>query len=161
MRVYLENSVTSARIRQDWPDPADGVATERIFAAETNGVLQIVTSAITAEEIGRISKELYRLPHTEQYNQIEKVKSSSTMKAMAPPFFGEAYYYTENEIYKQLRRVLPDRMDAEHVFQAVASGIEYLLTIDERTMLKHRFAVYRICGVSLQRPSEFVAKFGL
>lgn len=54
-----------------------------------------------------------------------------------------------------LQKLLPDAVDAAHIFQAAKNGVGYLITVDQRTMLKHADAVSQLCGVRLANPVQF------
>jgi hypothetical protein len=51
--------------------------------------------------------------------------------------------------------VLPDVGDAEHVFQAAKNNVDFLITVDSRSLLTRSSAVVTICGVHLVTPLAF------
>jgi len=58
---------------------------------------------------------------------------------------------------RRLEQLLPDRMDARHIFAALRSGIECFVTVDDRTVLRHRDRLKTGFRVTALLPSELVA----
>jgi predicted nucleic acid-binding protein len=63
--------------------------------------------------------------------------------------------WQEDPLFNQLRNLLPDSGDAEHVFQAAKNKVSYLITVDHKSLLKYREAVEKLCGVRLVTPRTF------
>jgi hypothetical protein len=59
----------------------------------------------------------------------------------------------EDPLFTQLRTVLPDIADAEHTFQAARNSVEFLVTVDKNSFIKHAQAVKAIAGIQLVLPS--------
>jgi hypothetical protein len=57
---------------------------------------------------------------------------------------------------RQLQRLLPDRLDARHVFAVWRHGLEYFVTTDDKTILRYRLELERQFNVKAVRPSELV-----
>jgi hypothetical protein len=48
--------------------------------------------------------------------------------------------------------------DARHVFQAARNGVDYFVTCDVKTLVKHAAAVYEIVGIRVRLPSQVLAE---
>ena len=59
-------------------------------------------------------------------------------------------------LFKSLKAILPDEDDARHVFQAAKNGVQYFLTVDERTILRHRQAVEQCCELKAVDPEQML-----
>jgi len=67
----------------------------------------------------------------------------------------------EDPLFSQLKTALPDVADAEHAFQAARNCIDYLVTVDRHSFLKHAGTVKTICGVKLVTPSALEQAMGM
>jgi hypothetical protein len=52
--------------------------------------------------------------------------------------------------------LLPDAGDADHVFQTARNGIKFLITRDEKTVLRHHDAIESLAGVKVVSLRTFV-----
>jgi hypothetical protein len=62
-------------------------------------------------------------------------------------------------LWQKICGTLPDREDAEHVFTAAQNRAHFFLTLDNRTILKYRTHLERICGIIALRPSDFALEY--
>lgn len=60
-----------------------------------------------------------------------------------------------------LREILPDREDADHVFQAIKAGLDYFITCDKRTILAYASQIESRFPIRLRLPSDLVKELGL
>jgi hypothetical protein len=66
-----------------------------------------------------------------------------------------------HEILGKLRAILPDENDARHLFHAISNGVEYFVTYDKATILKHAGAVEREFPIRVLSPSQLVNQLEL
>ena len=52
-------------------------------------------------------------------------------------------------------KLLPDAADAEHTFQAARNGVDFFVTVDRRTILRHKAGVEAVCQLQLATPASF------
>ena len=129
------------------------------------------TSRKMADELEGISDE-YRASHTEIYEALKKV-----------PFVADGFQPqpTTNSQQSRVLGILPhpkvvkiesvirgprnqrpvDRADAQHLFQALEHGVDYFVTLDERTILRARDDIEAAYGIRLRRPSELLQELGI
>jgi hypothetical protein len=153
--AYLDTCIVSGLAKKDLA-PADASALLRILEAWNNGAINLVTSGVTKEEINRIPAE-YREPHAAIYSLLLNVPSAPTHVTRSRLFDGSVLSAVlhEDPLFNQLRNLLPDAGDAEHVFQAAKSKVDYLITVDRQSFLRHAVAVEQLCGVRLAKPVAF------
>jgi len=59
-------------------------------------------------------------------------------------------------IYKALKELLPDEVDAKHIYQASKNNIQYFLTTDEKTILSYSDNIMGISDVKTISPVDFL-----
>jgi hypothetical protein len=135
--------------------PADAAAFLRILEARKAGRVDLVTSEVTNVEIGRIP-EAHRVRHKMIYNLLTDVPAARThsfrgVLAVA----GGVHGHIPDPLFIALGKLLPDAEDIEHVFQTAKNNVAFLITVDNRTMLRHSSVVAQLCGVRLMTPVGF------
>ena len=65
----------------------------------------------------------------------------------------------EDSVYEELRVLLPDENYAQHLAQAILGGIDQVLTLDRRTILRYASELRDRFRLMVFKPSEFVARF--
>jgi hypothetical protein len=110
-----------------------------------------MASSIARDELEKIPVQ-YRNPHLAQYSLLGELSSGQT--TWADPVSRES---AVDPVYQALLGALPDRLDAEYIFQAHSSKVTTFLTTDAKTILRHRARIRSICEVNVMLPSEFVA----
>jgi len=155
--AYLDTCIVSGLAKSDLTG-ADASALLRVLEAWRTGEIELVTSDVTKKEISRIPAE-YRAPHLAIYNLLLDVPAAPTHIAGSRILHGTVLsaIWQEDPLFNQLRNLLPDAGDAEHVFQAAKSKMSYLITVDRASFLKHLAAIQRLCGVRLATPPQFEA----
>ena len=130
-------------------------ALELILRRFEEGSVTAVCSSAVGDELAKIPPN-YRGPHLEQLRQFGSVPRSEpgALTRLMPAGIPGAN--PARLLWDQLLATLPDQPDAEHVFIAACNRVQYLVTVDDRTLLKYRETVLRLTGVRLVTPSEFV-----
>lgn len=67
---------------------------------------------------------------------------------------------TQEDLGK-LRAILPDENDARHLFQAISNDVEYFVTYDKATILRHTAAIEQEFSIRVRSPSQLVTELGL
>ena len=99
----------------------------------------------------------HRTPHLEVYRLLRKVKvlsepSITQMSALCLPMVNP-----DHLTWSQIHTILPDDSDAKHVFQAAQHRVDYFVTVDKLTILKHKKALAARVGIRAVKPSELLA----
>lgn len=154
-KAYLDTCIVSGLAKGDIAE-AEVSALLRILDARTAGRVELLTSAVVNAEISRIPAP-HRTAHAAIYKLLADVPTAPTHltnpRLVNANIFQSAW--REDSLFTQLRNLLPDAGDAEHVFQAAKNNVEFLLTVDHRSFLKHENAIERLSGVRLTTPVAF------
>jgi hypothetical protein len=144
MKVYLDNDVVSAIGKDD--NAPESAALDRVLAAYGDGEVDLVTSTVTLKEIERYQgpqrpaiKQIFRL--------LKEVPNACIPMNRNDPLYDDL-----------LKRGLED-IDAWHVFVAAKNGCHAFLTCD-RLIHHYAAAIRQLCGLVVQKPSDFVASPG-
>jgi len=154
-KAYLDTCIVSGLAKGDLDAP-EASALLRILQARTAGRVELWTSDVVNAEITRIPAH-HRTPHAAIYELLTDVPTAPTHLTASRLLDGSLLQsaWREDSLFTQLRNLLPDPADAEHIFQAAKNNVAYLLTVDHETFLKHATAAKRICGVQLMTPVAF------
>ena len=153
IQVYLDTCIVSGLADPDLKE--EQRAAERVAALANSSRVSLVASSVAREELEKIPVE-YREPHLAQYSLLGQLSSAQT--TWLQPMSREA---ATDPVYQALVAALPDRVDAEHIFQAHSSNVTTFLTTDKKTILRHREHIRSICNVNVMLPSEFLASSSL
>ncbi len=156
LRVYVDTCVLSAVANRELP-PAERTAMDTIAGLVQSSALTLVSSHVALEEMSRIPGPPFAL-HLAQYDAVGKVSSDLTWEEFNP-----ATEITDLEVedptYEELRDFLPDEPDAQHLAQAKLGGIDHVLTLDQRTILRYAPELRDRFGILVFKPSDFVPWF--
>jgi predicted nucleic acid-binding protein len=161
MRAYLDLNVVMAITKNDFPN--ESTALNRLVEAYDEEKVELVTSTVTLEEIKR-----YRGPSPvveRTFRLLEKVPI-----ARWDELVGIRNQWNENTcinvpviqndpLYEKLLKLGLEVVDARHVFVAAKNECQIFLTCDG-VILDHRPAIEQLCGLVVQKPSDFVASQG-
>jgi hypothetical protein len=150
-KAYLDTCIVSGLAKDDL-DPLEQTAVMYLLEAHKQGDLKLVTSAVTAREISQIPEE-FRRAHSVIYSLLSDVPSVALGSITSLSLMGTPGPGRDDPMFESLKCLLPDPEDAEHVFQAAQNGVQYFVTVDRSTMLKHAAQVESVCGVKLVAPS--------
>lgn len=150
-KAYLDTCIVSGLAKDDLA-AGEQSAVMYLLESHKKGNLKLVTSAVTAREISQIPEE-FRRAHSVIYSLLFDVPtvllgSTTSLSLMGTPGPGR-----DDPLFEKLKCLLPDPEDAEHVFQAAQNGVQFFVTVDRSTMLKHATQVESACGVKLVAPS--------
>jgi hypothetical protein len=130
------------------------------------GEIMLCTSPVASEELARgpaqaraRNEDIYLLlddvPVADEQFHIPVLLGSFTFGGGG---FGGGGPIVQDAALAQLLEILPGEDDARHVFQAAKNGIDYFVTCDARTILKHAAAVQSAVGIAARLPSQVVAE---
>jgi hypothetical protein len=162
VKAYLDNNVVSSIVRDDAPDQSD--ALDRLLLAFEQGKIALVTSELTQKEIKayqgttrpamdwifRLLNEVPIVPWDELLGINAQVDEHTMINA---PMI------QNDPIYDKLLALGLETVDARHVFVAAKSACAVLHTCD-KGILTRGAAIKTLCGVTVQKPSDFVAGQG-
>jgi hypothetical protein len=158
---YLDTNLVSGLARENLGDEL--VALRELLWRRKQGAIELYTSHITAEELARIPAEL-RARHEDVYLLLDDVPAVGEQFQMPTVIRGGpgsrivGAPIVQDAALAQLRSILPDETDARHVFQAAKNGVDYFVTCDYRTIVKHAAAVQAAVGIVACLPSQLVAE---
>jgi hypothetical protein len=153
-RAYLDTCIVSGLANDDL-SPSDTSALHRILKGMKAGRVELVTSDVAATEINQIP-EAYRMLHAVIYNLLADVPTAATHRTDSGlTLMGVGGGRREDPLFTDLKKLLPDARDAEHVFQAAKNDVAFLITVDRRSFLSHSAAVAQLCHVQLITPVAF------
>lgn len=154
--LYVDTCVLSAVANGELP-AAERAAMDTIDGWVQSSSVTLFSSPVALEEMSRIPDPHFAR-HLQQYNAVGKVSSDLTWEE-----YNAATEVTDLEVedptYEELRDLLPDEPDAQHLAQAKLAGIDHVLTLDERTILSHATELQERFGIRVLKPSAFVSLF--
>jgi predicted nucleic acid-binding protein len=154
--VYVDTCVLSAVANRELP-PVEGAAMDTIAALVQSSAVTLFSSPVVLEEMSRIPGPHFAL-HLAQYDAIGKVSSNLTWEEFNPAT-EITDLEVEEPVYEDLRDLLPDEPDAQHLAQAKLAGIDHVLTLDQRTILRYAEELRDRFGIQVFKPSAFVPWF--
>jgi hypothetical protein len=124
LKAYLDSCVVSG-LAKDELSAEDTSALVMILEAHKAGRIALVSSKLVQDEIAKIPAA-YRLRHTVIYSLLADVPLVDPT-VRTPPFKPTSYPYglEPAPLLEKLEAILPDKADAEHVYQAVRNGTPY------------------------------------
>ena len=152
-KAYLDTCIVSGLAKEDLPQSEQVALLEilRLHKAET---IQLVTSVVVKEEIDKIPVE-HRGKHEVIYNLLANIAISRVSWTDSGLLLrGVGGGTRVDPLYSELKRLLPDEFDVQHVFQAIKSGADYFVTTDSRTILRYSEALQSKYGLRAITPSE-------
>jgi len=160
IRVYVDTSLVSADARGQL-DATEQRAYDTIKIMRGNGEIEFWSSHVVTEELGGIP-EAYRAPHSALQDGMPKVSSNVTWvdEELVPDPLGGGFVeeeIVEDQLFTALQGLLRDYNDARHLAHAKLYGIDIVLTVDERSILRLRDELRERFGIRVFKPSEFVA----
>jgi predicted nucleic acid-binding protein len=163
MKIYLDNNVVSAIAKDDTATESD--ALDRLLAAYEKGKVDLVTSEVTEKEINcyvglnqTLVKRTFRL--------LKKVPVVRWDELLGIHNYGDSRTWINspmirNEpLYDSFLKLGLKPVDAQHLFVAANQGCNTFLTNDGG-ILARASGFRQLCGLTVQRPSDLVAKLGL
>lgn len=153
IKAYLDTCIVSGLAKEDLPS-AEQMALLIILRFHKSGDVQLVTSILVKEEIDKIPEE-HRMRHEIVYNLLANIPVSQvSWTDSGLTLMGVGGGKKVDSLYLELKALLPDELDAQHIFQAVKSGAKYFVTTDNHTILKYREALITKYNLSVIAPSE-------
>ena len=163
MKAYLDNNVVSSIVKDDIVSESDALS--RLLEAADEGKVQLVTSEITLDEIRRAPSK-YRPPQERTFRLLEKVPVVRWEELLFITNDGSGNNWPiirSEPLYENILALGLEVTDAKHLFVAAQQSCAVFLTCDNtpRTgILRRATALEALCGMVVQRPSEFVATHG-
>ncbi len=162
VKAYLDNDIVSAIARNDKPDQSD--ALDRLLAAYEERRVDLVTSELTHQEIKNYKGNM-RSPIERIFRLLAKVSIirwdeliGINSQIDAKTVINSPMIHND-PIYDKLLRMGVKTVDAQHMFMATKSACGFFLTCD-KGILSRSSAIGKLCGVTAQKPSDFVESQG-
>lgn len=161
MLVYLDTNLVSSIARDDHKVETEAIAT--VLLLKEIGHIQLITSQVTGEEIDRCTG-----PHREEiltvFEKMRMVPYINKEVHLGYDSYWEDDFgawsnplYDVDKVWYELTQIGLDSTDAHHVMLALRGSCNVFLTLDSKTILKHREKVEVAFQIKLQKPSEFLA----
>lgn len=163
MKAYLDNNVVSSIVKDDILSQSEALS--RLLEANDQGKVQLVTSEITLDEIKQVPLK-YRPPLERTFRLLEKVPIVrwEELLFITNDGSGNNWPVIRNEpLYDSLLSLGLEISDAKHLFVAIKQSCEVFVTCDNTPgtgILRRAPALESLCGIVVQRPSEFVQAQG-
>jgi predicted nucleic acid-binding protein len=165
-KAYVDNNIVSAIAKGEFPTESDSL--DRLLTAWDEGKVDLVTSEVTLREIKRWVGE--RRTEAERiFQRLGKVPIVRWDELRGMHSYGDKYTWInspqiENDpLYDSLLKLRLDKPrkveDAQHVFVATKQKCDVFVTLDTRVLARAN-DIQRLCGLVVQKPSEFVASEG-
>jgi len=151
-RAYLDTCIISGIAKEDLKSDQLAAVFE-LLRLHKERVIQLVTSDMVKAEIDRIPAQ-FRSRHESIYNLLEDVSSFVSGTGMSP--IGLPMMSRHQSRLRAMQAVLPDRLDARHVFAAWRHGLEYFVTTDESTIVRFRTELDGQFNVRAMLPTELL-----
>jgi hypothetical protein len=152
--AYMDTCLVSALVKRDIA-VCEFAALREILARFERGEISLMCSSAVEDELGRIPSD-FREPHLAQLKVFGTIPRVSPGGITRLGLAGVPAANPRYNLWRRLHVLLPDSEDAEHVFIASCNRMRHLITVHERTLLRHRVAVQGLCGVQLVSPIEFI-----
>jgi hypothetical protein len=172
--VYLDTNVISGLAKGEYPD-AVAMAFIEVTAFAKREVLELYTSEIAAEELQQIPMA-FRRQHLVIYNLIKNIalmreSGHATLVAMG---LGGGNIVTMGlgrppapKLIRDLNSLIPTtrnpakararERDISHLYQCQMAGLDYFLTEDRRSILRHKLALLAL-GINVVSSRELIAE---
>ena len=153
--AFLDTCVASAVAKGEL-SPADSVAFGTIADAVARSDVTLWASTIMKREMDRIPAR-HRDPHLAEYNALRKVTAAPSTNWIDDRADSSSFgQVTVHPTFKALAEILPDRTDAELIYQAQAHGVSDFITVDEKTILSRATEIRARVGVNVYSPAQYV-----
>ena len=149
--AYLDTCVISGLVRSQLDETEESALLELLKRFD-DGSLNLVVSEIAEREIARIPPA-HRTPHDDFYNLLSAVPTfrPPALTRLSP--LGLPMPDPHWPLWKDLTKVLSDD-DANHAYQVISYGFDFLVTVDRRTILRHQEYLRESCHLNALLPSE-------
>ena len=164
MKAYLDNNIVSSIVKDD--NASQSAALSTLLEAYDQGKVSLVTSEVTLEEI-RKCPEKHRVPLERTFRLLEKVPVAASESLLFITHTYGAYGTSSNSpifqtdpLFQSLLALGLEQVDVRHIFSAAKESCTLFLTCDNSrgtSILRRAAGISALCGVQVQRPSEFVA----
>lgn len=151
LAAYLDTCVISGLVRSQL-DAAEERALLELLKRFRGGSLKLVVSEIAQRETAEIP-QLHRKPHEDFYNILSAVPALRPLALTRLGSVGIPMPDPDWALWRNLTRVLSDN-DARHAYQVISYGFDFFVTVDRRTILRHREYLCQTCGLNVLLPSE-------
>jgi hypothetical protein len=153
--AYLDTCIISGIAKGDI-DPAELVSLLQALKAHRAGTIHIVTSDVAGREIEAIPCE-HRLKHELIYNLLGSIPVAPRFRRMGSGMLmGVGGARREDPLSIELRKIIPDAGDVDHLYQGAKNAVPYFLTVDVRTILRHASEIEGVCGVKVRLPTQLL-----
>ena len=153
--VYLDTCIVSGIAREDLPQAEQEgvVALLQLYKADR---LDLVTSEVAKSEIAGVPEQ-FRSRHETIYLLLRDVPvARAKWTDSGLTLTGVGGGHREDPLYTELKLLLPDEADAEHVFQAIRAHADYFATTDAKTILRFSKALRDQHGLVAALPTDCV-----
>jgi len=162
MKAYLDTNIVSSIVTDD--NESQSSALTRLLAAQEQHKIELITSELTLQEIKRIPAQ-FRAPHERTFMLIGRIPVVPSESLLYINTYGSinSGVFQNDPLYDALLSLGLKVDDARHVFVAAKQPCDAFLTCDNTPgtgILRRAVKIKELCGLLVQRPSEFVANQG-
>jgi predicted nucleic acid-binding protein len=163
VKAYLDNNIVSAIAKDDLP--AESEALDRLLKAMDEGKVQLVTSELTLQEIEKYQDPMQQTRVKRIFRLLQKIPIVRWDELVGMHSYGDARTWINTPMiqndpdYTALLALPLQTTDAQHIFVAAKQSCGAFLTCD-RGILHHAVGIGMRFGLTVQKPSDFVASQG-
>jgi hypothetical protein len=155
-RACVDTCIISGLAKEDLPR-LEQEALYEILRLHKAGACFLMPSEVAKEEIERLPPAV-RGKHDAIYSLLSNVPTAPTHATDGGfGIVGGHWPQRQDPLLNHLMQILPDRKDAEHLFQAAKSNVSYFITTDQRTILRFSAELKDKIGITAVLPSQFTA----
>lgn len=161
---YLDNCIVPSGVVRKQLPPDEAAALRELERRRTADEIALYTSHVTKEEIAKTPAE-HRQPLDDLYEMYENVPAMEEELRMPRRLGSLRSGFTSGPIVRdealgRLLSILPDELDARHIYQAAQNGLDYFITRDEETILKYAAEIRSAVGIQALLPTELLQRLG-
>jgi len=156
MKAYFDTNIVSGIAKGDI-EPEELRAAEQLLALFEDGKINLFTSHVTKNEIGKIPLG-YRTKHENVLRTLESLPTADYLALDIMRLNPASLGVMQHTIFEKLLELLKDKEDAMHIFQSSQNDIVDFVTVDYKTILSKKKDIFNICGVDVACPTEFISK---
>lgn len=154
--AYLDTCIVSGLAKEDIADQ-ELKALDKLLEYSKNDLISLFTSNSTLDELQKIP-EKYRSKHLRIYNLLSDIPTAVKSNVTNVLFMPGPILFLKNAdyLFTELKNILPDEKDAEHILNAAKQNIIYFVTLDKKTILEFSEKIEIKAKIKAVKPSKLI-----
>ena len=160
--AYLDNCIVPSGVVRKQLPPNEAAALRELERRHATGEIALYTSHVIKEEIAKTPAE-HRQPLEDLYEMYENVPAMDEEFRMPRRLGSVPSGFTsgpivQDEALGRLMSILPNELDARHIFQAAKNGLDYFITRDKETILNYEAEIRSAVAIPALLPTELLER---